>query len=261
MRLKTIESLTWGSVSLLAIGYFCLITVLCQVMYDCFFYGADLAWSSHLLAWNSEKWPFYSVMNQTWLGDHFDPIGVILLPFFTLFPSAWVLLIFQNVVFASVPILSFLLARQVLQSSLVALVIALLSVLNPAIWYINLYDFHWITLTIPLTLGYFLALAHRNSALALICLAVMMFCKEHVALLVIPLSVAHYVCFKQLKLFLGVIVVSILFFIGVNVWLIPALGIRAPLFRWTYLGESVPAIIWAGLTQRSVALTRSSSRP
>jgi hypothetical protein len=116
--------------------------------YRCFFYGFDLAWYGNLLASGGGRWPLYSTLHQSWFGDHFEPIGVFLVPVFRVFPTVWTLLLVQNLAFASVPLLCFLVAAELFADDRPALADPLLSVANPALWYINLDNFHWTVLTI-----------------------------------------------------------------------------------------------------------------
>lgn len=227
----------------IAAAYFSVVTWLCRIQYECFFYGFDLAWYGNLLASGPGKWPLFSTMHRSWFGDHFEPIQIVLVPVFHVFPTVWTLLVLQNLAFASVPLLCFLLAAELFADDRLALLAALLSIANPALWIINLDNFHWTILTIPLTLAYFLALERRRSSWAWAALGVMLLCKEDAALLVVPLCLAHYVTFRRARPVLLAAGGSTALFVVVNVYLMPAIGSPAPTTGWGYLGSSVGGII------------------
>ena len=240
-----------GAIGIAAV-YFIVVTWLCAIEYRCFFYGFDLAWYGNLLASGTGKWPLYSTLHQSWFGDHFEPIGVFLVPVFRVFPTVWTLLLVQNLAFASVPLLCFLLAAELFADDRQALLIALLSVANPALWYINLANFHWTVVTIPLAIAYFLALERRRSTWAWVALGAMLLCKEDAALLVVPLCLAHYATFRRRRPVLLAAGGAAALFLILNLWLMPAIGSPAPIGGWSYLGGSVGEIAATLLTRPEI---------
>jgi uncharacterized membrane protein len=244
----------------IAAGYFLLVGFLTRLEYGCFFYGFDLAWYGNLLAAGHGKWPLYSSLHASWLGDHFEPIALLLVPLFRVVPSVWILLVTQNLLFASVPLLVFLLAAEVLGDDRQALLAALLAVANPALWYINLDDFHWTVVTIPLTIAYFLALERRRPRWALAALAAMLLCKEDAALLVVPLCLAYLATFGVKRPALVFAGAATTLFVLVNVCLMPALGSAAPTGGWSYLGGSVGGIA-ARLLRHPGVVARQLAEP
>jgi uncharacterized membrane protein len=236
-------------------SYFALVTWLCSIEHRCFLYGFDLAWYGNLLASGKDKWPLFSTLHRSWFGDHFEPIGALLVPLFRIFPTVWTLLLLQNLVFASVPLLCFLLAAELFGDDRRALLAALLSVANPALWYINLNNFHWTVVTIPLTIAYFLALERRRSGWAWIALGTMLLCKEDAALLVVPLCLAHYVTFRDRRSALLAAGAATVVFLILNLALMPAIGSPAPVRGWGYLGHSVGGIVATVLGRPGVLAT------
>ncbi len=88
----------------------------------------------------------------THTGGHFDPILVLFTPIYAVFPRAETILTVQSLWLAQGGIPIYLAARRTLQNGWAALAIALLYYLHPALHGANLFDFHSLTLVIPLLL-------------------------------------------------------------------------------------------------------------
>lgn len=98
----------------------------------------NLIWNlSHGYGWYS------SVMgNIHYLGNHTSFIYLLLVPFYRLFSASETLLIAQAVVLAAASVPLFLFARRVLESDLIAFLIAACYLMSPAIQGGAFYDFH-----------------------------------------------------------------------------------------------------------------------
>ena len=86
------------------------------------------------------------------LSVHFDPILIAIAPLYALDPRAETLLIVQSVWLATGTVPLFRLGRRRLRSDLAGVTMAAAYVLYPALHGANLYDFHSLTLVVPLLL-------------------------------------------------------------------------------------------------------------
>ena len=82
--------------------------------------------------------------------SHFDPILMLLAPIYAIEPRAETLLIFQSIWLALGAVPVFLAARRVLESSWWGTWASVIYLLQPALHGANLYQFHSITLVIPI---------------------------------------------------------------------------------------------------------------
>ncbi len=88
---------------------------------------------------------WYSSIQQTsYLGDHFEPLLLFLLPFYLFVPTPNTLLVLQTVFLALPAIPIFFLARRIFsqQTHRWALAAAFFYLLNPLVHNVNLFEFH-----------------------------------------------------------------------------------------------------------------------
>ena len=98
---------------------------------------------------NTVEWQLYGVSNH--FGVHFQPILFLLVPIFALFPSAKTLLVIQSIALGSSVLLAYLLAKKVLDERL-AIVLTAPYAFNSSLIGINLFEFHPVSLAVPLFL-------------------------------------------------------------------------------------------------------------
>ena len=92
------------------------------------------------------------VRGNTHFSAHFDPIIILLSPFYRIYPHAESILVLQTVWLASSGIPLFLHARRVLRNPWLAAGCALTFYATPALHGVNLFDFHTLALMIPLAM-------------------------------------------------------------------------------------------------------------
>lgn len=92
------------------------------------------------------------VRGGTHFSAHFDPIIILLSPFYRIYPHAESILVLQTVWLASSGIPLFMHARRVLQNPWLAAGCALTFFATPALHGVNLFDFHTLALMIPLAM-------------------------------------------------------------------------------------------------------------
>ncbi len=91
-------------------------------------------------------WFWSSIQGHSYLGDHFTPILVLLLPFYALWPSPEFLLILQAFFLALAAWPLYKIAQLILKDNRLALGMALLWLINPLVHNANLFEFHFISL-------------------------------------------------------------------------------------------------------------------
>ena len=161
-------------------------------------------------------------------GDHFTPIYYLLLPFYAILGDARALLIIQSTVLGAAAIPLFLLARHVIKSqqrNILAMVLVASFLLHPALHGVATFDFHELALA-PLLLFwalYFLESGRNRLMLVFLGLALMV--KEDVPLSVAAIGLYLFFFDRQRRL-VGLVVlgVSTVYFLVVNLWIMPALG-------------------------------------
>src|SRR3990172_5321230 len=140
---------------LLSIGIFIYIAVFTYISfwkYDNFLYNAlDLGIYSQVFeSFRSGNHWYSSIQQSSYLGDHFEPFILALLPFYLLIPHPKTLLILQTIFLALPAIPIFFIAKTVFRNQesgirnqgLWVLGISFFYLLNPLIHNINLFEFH-----------------------------------------------------------------------------------------------------------------------
>lgn len=137
------SKLLWLAIGLYAVAF----SVICLWKYSNFLYGGlDLAIINNVF-WNVAHGNGFwsSIQGHSYLGDHFTPILVLLLPIYYLWQSPEILLILQSLFLALAAWPIYKIAKLKLNKNL-ALGIALLWLVNPLVHNINLFEFHFIAL-------------------------------------------------------------------------------------------------------------------
>ncbi len=95
----------------------------------------------------------FSIHPHSYLGDHFTPIILFLVPFYFLFKSPLILLFLQSFSLGLTAIPVYLISKEIFKrNKKVPLFISLAFLFNPVLWNINLFEFHILTLALPLLL-------------------------------------------------------------------------------------------------------------
>lgn len=162
------------------------------------------------------------------IGYHFDPLMVIFAPLYWIFPYADVLIIGQSIFLAlgSIPI--FIIGRHVFRktsySNLMGLVFGLMFLMYRPLHQISLFDFHPVALGVVL-MGLLLCSIIVNKGRYFIGLAILSYTvKENITLLTACISMYIIVIQKRLLDGFRGLVVSIVSFIFLLRFLIPAFG-------------------------------------
>ncbi len=222
-------------------------------------YGYDLGIFDQVV-WNSLQGRLFenSIMSfaPNFLGNHFSPILLALVPLYALWSDPRALLILQTLSLASATLPLYWYVRAQLGYKL-ALVISLAYLLSPGLQYVNLYDFHEIALATPLlAFALFFLLRRRYLPLA-VCLGIALLTKEEVTFIAVAFGL--YILLKQREMRWGAVVL-----LGAAAWGGFVFRVGIPYFRagefyfvsrYTYLGATLTDMANTVFTHPIVLLT------
>jgi uncharacterized membrane protein len=183
----------------------------------------------------------------TRLGAHVEPILLLIAPFYLIHSGPQTLLILQTTTLALGAIPLFLLARRKLPTMpFVGVAFVAAYLVSPEVLGEGIFDFHPVTLTTPLLLLAILALDSKKYRLFTIAAILAAFCKEEVALSLIPLGL--YIAFWQKRKLFGITTagVSLLWVILCFFVIIPHYSgdiLGNYRYRYEWIGDSTPEII------------------
>jgi uncharacterized membrane protein len=136
--------------------------------------------------------PFVTVMGRNLFGDHTSFILLLAAPLYWLWPRAQTLLVLQTVLLAAAAVPVYLLALRRSASVLIATCLAAAYLLNPALQYGNLEQFHpeaFLVLSVAVAIY---AAVESKPVLLTVGVVASLLVKEDAALLMIPLAVWVY---------------------------------------------------------------------
>lgn len=214
--------------------------------------GLDLAIFNQVF-YNSAHGQLFvsSIHEPSYLGDHFKPIILLLLPFYLLYQSPITLLIIQTIFLGLAAWPLYLIAKKIFQKPQYYLLMPFAYLFNPFIHNINLYEFHLVPISIFLIFFayYFYQKEKFYPFITFIILALMT--REDVTLFIFCFALFILVdCYKKKKKILWSWVATLL--ILSIFWFLAALKIIASfnpggnykfLFYYSWLGNSIPEII------------------
>jgi uncharacterized membrane protein len=180
------------------------------------------------LVWNTSQGDFLAsilVRGGTHLSAHFDPLLVLLTPFHLLWPDAETLLVFQSFWLASSAIPLFLLGSTVLRSTGLALLVAFVFLMHPALHGINLYEFHSLALVTPLIVWALYSLERESTWGFAVSLALILLTREDMALLSCGIGLYVADTLRRPRFGLAIIACSLLYFAVVKTFVMPDPGI------------------------------------
>jgi len=133
------------------------------------------------------NWFWSSIQGHSYLGDHFTPILILLLPIYYLWQSPELLLILQSLFLglAAWPIYKI---AQIKLGQNLAFWISLLWLINPLVHNINLYEFHFISFLPFFLLMAFYYYLRKNLLLFFIFIFLSLLVREDIAFIILILS-------------------------------------------------------------------------
>ena len=209
----------------------------------------DLAIHAQVM-WNTSqgRWFETTLLEDrptNYLGHHFSPALLLLLPLYLLWPDPTVLLIVQSVVLALGTVPVYLYTRHQTNSEALATAMSAAYLLFPALHYVNLFDFHEVVLAVPLLsfAAYWLLTGRYRLFFVFTLLSLTV--KEEMVL--VTAAFALYLIVVQRRYRLGLMtlllaLVSAYLIMGIAM---PALSDRTyfPTGRYGYLGTSFSEVL------------------
>lgn len=133
------------------------------------------------------------------LAMHFDPIQLIFVPFYLIYPSVIWLIAGQSFALAITAWPIFLLAKRVLESEFAGLMWAAIYLVNPFVLNAGAWDFHPISIAVPFVALGMLAIEIKNFKMMVFCSLVILMCKEHLGIMVVGFGLLWWLKNKEIK--------------------------------------------------------------
>ncbi len=135
------------------------------------------------------KAPYITIMGRNLFGDHTSFILLPLVPVYWFLPSAKVLLVAQAAALGIAAVPVFLIAREKLESEMLAAPFAVAFLLHPALGWTNLEQFHPDVFEVPLLLFALWFMVRQRWVGFAVCVGALLLVKEDVPLLVFVLGI------------------------------------------------------------------------
>ena len=136
-------------------------------------------------------------MSSSTLAIHFDPIQLIFVPFYLLYPNVAWLTAAQALALSITAWPVYILASRSFKSEKMGLIWALIFLVNPFLLNAAAGDFHPIFLAVPFVALGFMALESKNFKLMFFYALVILLCKEHLGIMVIGFGILWWVATRQ----------------------------------------------------------------
>lgn len=243
-------------ISALAVGigmtlYTLLFLILVFWKYQNFHYNAlDLAiFNQMLFASAHGHWFASSIHPPSYLGDHFSPILLLLLPFYYLKSSPYILLIAQTMTLVACAMPLYAITNKLLNDKFaIAVVIAWLA--NPIVQNVTLFEFSALPFAVLLLLTAFYFYQKNSFAPFMLCCALALTVREDVALVVAMFGIIAAIDRKKIAWIVVPIAASLLyFFVALKIIGLSGAGGSYKFFvYYSWLGSDLPSALKTLLT-------------
>jgi uncharacterized membrane protein len=152
--------------------------------------------------------------NINLLGDHFEPILLLIGPLYKLWPNVIVLFILQSLLLASAIFPLYLIAKERLKERFLIFVFIISFILSKPLRGVGLSDFHPESFILPLLFWAYYFLVKRRNIPLFISIFFLLLCKEDVTFLVASLGIFALILQKRARLGIS------LFILGISLWFI-----------------------------------------
>ena len=261
----------------LIVAYIFTFSTLTILRHDTFSSYFDLSNMDNTL-WNTLHGHFFSLrIADTYvsrLSVHADFILIFLSPLYLLWNNVRVLLITQSVFLGLGGLPTFLLAKKVLQNKLAAVCIVVVYFLNPGMEWTNMYDFHSVSLAIPLLITIFYCAYTKHWKWFIFFSFLALLTKEEISLDIMMIGLIIFFIWKQriigavtsiigLTWFIVMVFVVVPHFSPSNThWALamyqPVFDTQKPLFRLIHINPNSFQLFF---TQRSLSYYNSLLKP
>ncbi|MFZ2938277.1 MAG: DUF2079 domain-containing protein [Candidatus Omnitrophota bacterium] len=162
--------------------------------------------------------------NISLLGDHFEPILFLIVPFYALWRHVFTLLIIQALLLGSSVFPLYLIAKHKLKSQVLIFAFITSFALSKAIRGIGLSDFHPEAFIVPLCFLAFYALTSKKNLLFILSIFFILACKETSVFVVIGFGIYAFFALKRKLTGLLLIILAIFFWFLETKLIIPSLN-------------------------------------
>ncbi len=162
-----------------------------------------------------------SIQGHHYFADHFAPLLALLLPFYALWPSPLNLLFIQSLLLGLSALPVYLLGKKIINQKW-GVTLALIWLINPLLWNINLHEWHILPLAVPLLLLAYYFYLQNNFKYFLLLLIASLLIREDVVVVTALFSLLALLDKKGKKWVAAPAVLSVLYFIF-TMWLISTL--------------------------------------
>jgi uncharacterized membrane protein len=196
---------------------------------------------------------------------HFEPILLLFVPLYAVFPSPVMLTVLQVLVVAAGGVPVFWLGRRVFDTDWVGVLYAGVYLMFPALQAAVVFDFHGVTLAATFLAFALWALLERQYVAFGVASLLAMSCKEDMPLLVLMMGLYILLIQRQWRVGLGTVVISVIWFVLANFVIIPAhspIGDNIHIVRYGDLGNTMNEVIVSVFTRplRVLAVAFESTR-
>jgi uncharacterized membrane protein len=135
--------------------------------------------------------------NFSLAGDHFEPILFFMVPFYQIFPHVFTLIIVQAVILGASVFPLYLLAKERLQTSILAFSFVLSFILSKGLRGVGLSDFHPEAFMVLFSFWAFYFLIKKKNILFALAIVLLLFCKESAVFILLGLGVFAFIGLKR----------------------------------------------------------------
>jgi uncharacterized membrane protein len=174
--------------------------------------------------WNTLKGDilFSSIRgNINLLGDHFEPILLLILPLYALWPHVVTLIIIQSVALASCVFMIYLIAREKIASRALIFALLISFLLSKTVRGVGLSDFHPECFMPILSFVAFYALLKNKFPWLILSIFLLLLCKETATLIVIGLGLYSFFSLKKVKIGIYLLSIGIFSWVAETKFIIP----------------------------------------
>ncbi|MFA6004948.1 MAG: DUF2079 domain-containing protein [Patescibacteria group bacterium] len=188
-------------VGILIVAYALVLSKYTILRHESFNSNYDLA-NMDQTVWSTLNGRFFSLTSGSGVisrfAIHADLMLALLSPIYLIWNNVRMLLITQSVILALGAIPTYLLAQKVLKQKIPAVVIVILYLLNPGMQWTNMYDFHAVSLAIPLLISVFYFAYSRRWTWFTVFVFLALITKEEISLFIVMIGL-YLTVFSQYK--------------------------------------------------------------
>lgn len=191
------------------------------------------------------QWPISTFhLNRPFLGDHFDPILIVLAPFYWIFSSEKTLLFIQPFIILSAIIPIYLISYHQTKSKLFGFSMVIAYSFYIPLQHTIFYDFHDIVFVPPLFAWAYYFFIHEKKIFVSLFLVLLLLTKEEVGFFVAAFGLFLFIFQKRWRLFgLAWLFVGIIYSLVVMHIIIPAIGGNNLYFNYGSSGSTPTDVV------------------